>query len=257
MKSTLFLILVFIAVFQGCKTPGTLSSGTVHSSHNSPDWGGVYKGVLPCADCEGIRTALRLKSDNTYELVNEYIGKDSEPFKASGSFTWDRSGRKITLDESINGSWKQSYQVGENALVSLDMKGKIIEGPLADNYILRKEKDVITERYWKLTHLGGREISFLPGQPREAFFMLKEKDNRINGNGGCNTFFGTYTLSEGSRIRFSELASTMMACPGLNTERQFLDVFETADNYSLNGDTLTLNKARMAPLARFVAVWFR
>lgn len=46
----------------------------------------------------------------------------------------------------------------------------------------------------------------------------------------------------------------MMACPGVEGEERFLDVLTRADSYSLRGDTLVLNRARMAPLARFVAV---
>jgi heat shock protein HslJ len=66
---------------------------------------------------------------------------------------------------------------------------------------------------------------------------------------------GSYELSEGSRISFSQFASTMMACPDADFEPEFLKVFGDADNFSLKGDTLSLNKARMAPLARFVAAF--
>ena len=34
-----------------------------HNSRNSLDWNGVYKGVLPCADCEGIETVITLLND--------------------------------------------------------------------------------------------------------------------------------------------------------------------------------------------------
>jgi heat shock protein HslJ len=37
----------------------------------------------------------------------------------------------------------------------------------------------------------------------------------------------------------------------MDLENRFLQVINIADNYNLNGNTLTLNKARMAPLARF------
>jgi hypothetical protein len=46
-----------------------------------------------------------------------------------------------------------------------------------------------------------------------------------------------------------------MACPNLETETHFFKALQMADNYILNGDTLILNKARMAPLARFEAVY--
>lgn len=51
------------------------------------------------------------------------------------------------------------------------------------------------------------------------------------------------------------MAVTMMACPDMRIERMFLEVLQVADNYSLSGDgQLSLNKARMAPLAQFEIV---
>jgi len=43
----------------------------------------------------------------------------------------------------------------------------------------------------------------------------------------------------------------------METEREFLQVLETADSYFLKGDTLMLNRARMAPLARFENVFLK
>ncbi|MFX6794395.1 copper resistance protein NlpE N-terminal domain-containing protein, partial [Acinetobacter baumannii] len=47
---------------------------TAHTAENSLDWDGKYKGTLPCADCEGIKTELELKDDKTYELTETYLG---------------------------------------------------------------------------------------------------------------------------------------------------------------------------------------
>jgi hypothetical protein len=44
-----------------------------------------------------------------------------------------------------------------------------------------------------------------------------------------------------------------MACPD-DLEQEFLQVISEADNLSTDGKYLSLNKARMAPLARFVVV---
>ena len=66
---------------------------------------------------------------------------------------------------------------------------------------------------------------------------------------------GTYTLEEGNRIKFSKMGSTMMACPdGIINERDFLEVFELADNYTINNNELSINVGRRAPLAVFEAV---
>ena len=53
------------------------------------------------------------------------------------------------------------------------------------------------------------------------------------------------------------MASTLKACPDVEVnESEFLNVFELADNFSLSGDTLSLNVGRRAPLAVFKAVYF-
>ncbi|WP_118195013.1 META domain-containing protein [Albibacterium indicum] len=113
----------------------------------------------------------------------------------------------------------------------------------------------ITEKYWKLTELNGQPVS--GDFNKEPHFILKKEDNRVTGNGSCNGFGGSYTLDEEKgRISFSNLFSTRMACPDMSVEQAFMDVLSKVDNYSLHGDTLTLNKARMAPLAKFEAVYF-
>jgi len=48
--------------------------------------------------------------------------------------------------------------------------------------------------------------------------------------------------------------STMMMCANMDVESKLYQVLEAADNYAVNGDKLVLNKARMAPLARFEVV---
>jgi len=93
-------------------------------------------------------------------------------------------------------------------------------------------------------------------QEREVFFTLKTDENRVTGFAGCNTLTGAYTLEDGNRIRFSNMGVTMMACPDVDfNESSFLEVFNLADNYTINGDTLTLNVGRRAPLAVFEAVY--
>lgn len=115
----------------------------------------------------------------------------------------------------------------------------------------------VTEKYWKLKTLEGKEVKTAEHQEREAYFMLKTQDNRVTGFSGCNSFSGTYSLENGNRIRFSKLAMTMRACPDVDlNESDFLKVFELADNYTVNGDTLYLNVGRRAPLAVFEAVYF-
>ena len=107
------------------------------NSQNSLDWEGTYKGIIPCADCEGIKTEITIKYDLTYVIKTIYLGKvDGKTFEKTGRFFWDKTGSNITLEE-LNGNPVQ-FKVGENQLIQLDLEGKIITGALAEKYVLKK-----------------------------------------------------------------------------------------------------------------------
>ena len=121
-----------------------------------------------------------------------------------------------------------------------------------------KSSNEITEKYWKLKTLDGKDITMQDNQEREIFITLKAEGNKIVGFAGCNSLSGEYTLEEGNRIRFSNIAVTMRACPDVKVnESEFLEVFELADNYTINNDVLSLNVGRRAPLAVFEAVYMK
>jgi heat shock protein HslJ len=114
----------------------------------------------------------------------------------------------------------------------------------------------IKGKYWKLIELNGVALVKPATLNKEPYFMLNS-DGRVTGTGGCNTFSGKYELNEAiKRLRFSKMISTLMACPDMGIETEMAKIFEIVDNYSIseNGKYLSLNKARMAPLARFELV---
>lgn len=114
------------------------------------------------------------------------------------------------------------------------------------------ETNAIENTKWVITTLQGQDIADPENDGRVIHFTLNSKDNRVNGYSGCNTFMGTYKLEEGNRISFSQMATTRMACLDAKiNEAQVLSVFETADNFTIADGKLSLNKARMAPLAQF------
>lgn len=258
MKKPLLVAVLLTTTFFGCKptrlNDNTGEAMTADNSRNSLDWQGVYRGVLPCADCSGIRTQIILNKDLTYEMALQYVGKESGVIKSNGMFQWNGAGGIITLTGSRE---PNQYLVGEGKLFKLDKDGKRIQGDLAEQYVLKKGDNEIIEKYWKLVELRGKKVTPFENQNREPHFILKEIDKNVIGHGGCNSFHGVYELSTGNRIRFSKMASTLMACENMELEKEFLDVLEMADNYYVNVDTLQLNRARMAPLARFAAVYFR
>ena len=107
-----------------------------HNSSNALDVEGEYKGMLPCANCEAIKTVIVLNSDKSYIRHTTYRGKDVKVFEETGVYSWNSEGNTITLSGIKNGP--NMYFVGENKLIQLDMDGKRITGNMADKYVLHK-----------------------------------------------------------------------------------------------------------------------
>ncbi len=243
---------IVLAALAGCSVSSEqsrLPSGD--NSRNALDWQGAYVGIIPCADCEGIRMRIELRGDGTFSRSLTYLGENVAPRTDSGTFAWDAAGSKIALEGATDGS--QQYQVGENVLFPLDRDGQRITGDLAARYRLEKTVNDprIENRRWQLVELNGQSVETPPG--REGIFLeLDGAQSRVTGNASCNRFSGTYDLTANNRLRFApNMISTMMACAELERERAFLDALARVDNYSIGDDVLSLNRARMAPLARF------
>jgi heat shock protein HslJ len=126
--------------------------------------------------------------------------------------------------------------------------------PVTDKNADNQAGQVITDVRWRLIELGGQKVTATATLSHEPYMILLSEDNRVTGNGSCNNFSGTYELGKESRITFYRMMSTRMACPEMEVEDHLMQVFESADSYALKEDTLSLNRARMAPLARFAAV---
>src|SRR5262245_45784650 len=114
MKLTCLFAMSFLAVLwlgscvSSPKTPTALATSS-HNSQNSLDWDGVYHGVLPCADCEGIATMISLNKDNRFQIWRKYKGKQDSTIYSKGTFTWNKEGSAITLNE---GSTSTTFWVG-------------------------------------------------------------------------------------------------------------------------------------------------
>lgn len=232
---------------------GTASVPDAHSSRNSLDWAGTYSGVIPCADCPGIRDTVTLHADGRFERTLVYLERSVKPQVERGSFSWNAAGSNVTLRET--GGAGQHFKVGENRLIHLDQQGNPITGELAGHFVLDKHlhDPAIEGTTWTLIELRGKPVDAGPAS-RKAFLRLDADEALASGNASCNSFSGGYAIKSGSRIRFDEnLRVTMMACPEMSNEQQFLEVLRVADNYTVAAGVLSLNRARMAPLARFEA----
>ncbi|MDH6250919.1 putative lipoprotein NlpE involved in copper resistance [Chryseobacterium sp. H1D6B] len=106
----------------------------------------TFSGVLPCADCEGIKTELKLFGDEAYEMTRTFVGDpgSSNNTIEKGRLTLERGFGKDN-DASLyilnpNDSKNKEYYVilssNNNELIKLDEDLKIINS--SQNYKLQK-----------------------------------------------------------------------------------------------------------------------
>lgn len=105
-----------------------------HNSKNSLDWNGVYQGIIPCADCPGIKTTITLHRDSSFLYTAEYL-ESKTILEDHGKFTWLNDGSAVHLKGKTVDT---KYQVGENVLVQMDQDGKMISGAHSNLYNLQK-----------------------------------------------------------------------------------------------------------------------
>jgi len=257
MKTTVIntFCVVLVMLFTSCNSNKKKEDPMVEDIQSEPigdnsmtslDWEGTYEGLLPCADCEGIKTVVSINKDNTYVSKETYVGKDTTPFESKGTFKWDKQGQKITFSDK-NG---KSYFVGENTLIHLDREGNKISGDLAEKYKLMKIKDQLAGKKWHLVSFRGEEI-----QPKEAKterpHIEFSEDLTLIGYTGCNNLRGGYTLEDGLKIKFSKLISTKKFCPEMETENEFLKTLNVAASYAFEDHALVMYDSEHQRLAQF------
>ena len=114
-----------------------------------------YFGVLPCADCAGIRTELTLIEDpktggpQTYELTETYLGtmsQEEKPVTTRGAWSTlrgvdgDAAAAVIALDGGGNAERARRFErLSDRELRQLDREGKRIDSSL--NYVLSRMAD--------------------------------------------------------------------------------------------------------------------
>jgi copper homeostasis protein (lipoprotein) len=260
MKTRIANLLILLMAFTGCNSSKKINKleqpADMHTNQISLDWAGTYRGVTPCADCPGIETALTLNTDNTYQLQTRYLERSEQTFVETGKFNWAQNGQSVTLQPQPNSTLKQ-FKVVENAVIQLSIDGQEIEGNLKQMYVLQKMGNgnsyTVLDKKWQLTHMNGVAIEASDSETA-PWLVLHSNDGRINGLGGCNRFFGSYTLTN-EKIEFSNLGATKMACLNMELETAFFNMLEASKKIVLSATgQLELSDANNQVLGVFKAM---
>lgn len=104
---------------------------------------------------------------------------------------------------------------------------------------------------WKLASMEGITEEAINSEEGNFAMQFNAKEGMLAGRTNCNTFFGKYT-DENGKLTFSEMGMTRMMCPDMTQEDVFMQALSTVDNYTIEGDVLTL-KAGEKAVASFKA----
>lgn len=104
-----------------------------YSSLATNDVVGMYRGTIPCADCQGIDITLEFLGEKLYRSTSVYLGKNGEARRDNG--IWSTSGNIITL---MSNDDKQIFEKVPEGLRMLGHDGRKIESSMSELYILKK-----------------------------------------------------------------------------------------------------------------------
>jgi heat shock protein HslJ len=217
---------------------------------------GVYRGLVPYPNTDGVETIITIKKDGTYLFRSRVVGKPDDTFEMNGRYNLNREGI-VVLDKTGEQSTSSIYTTGPDILTQLDSKGQAIPEDSAGRYILKRIPAEITETYWKLISLYGSPVVWTGSPTREPHIILRLGGFRVFGHSGTNSFSGTYVLKDGGGISFSKVISTMVASPNMHIERGLYKALGETNSFTIDEGIFTLGEKGKEPAAVFEAVYLR
>lgn len=179
--------------------------------------GGIYIGVLPCADCSGIRYRLHLRPDRAFVLETGYLGKEQGPANPGavlGVWTESADGRTLELRQASEPPMFFAIRDAET-LRKLDMQGRPIKSKL--NYELVRSHAV--EKFQPVLRLQGmyRYMAdaglFRECLSRALFPVAQAADNAVLERG-----YGAARAQPGQEV-FVTVEARIAAQPSMEGDR--------------------------------------
>ena len=93
---------------------------------------------------------------------------------------------------------------------------------------------------WIISSVNGTELG---KQEKTPFLAFNVEEKTVHGNASCNIVNGGFT-QEGNKansLKFSQMISTMMACPDMDTEKTILEALNKVASFTLNDDKSSLS----------------
>lgn len=94
---------------------------------------------------------------------------------------------------------------------------------------------------WDLVEMNGKQIELAEGITT-PFIGFNQQEDRVYGNAGCNSFFGTMLIDSTNvdALRFDNMGSTKMMCANMEMEDEFLQTLGLVQSIEYNGEKMQL-----------------
>ena len=138
MKKILILSTIILLIIIGCSSAPEFVPDPKNVTFLT---NGIWLGMLPCADCEGIDYQINFKNDYTFKQKSVYKGKSEEIFIDEGRWGF-------VSDSVIAVSGNEDYKmflIQQDHLVMLDQDGNKIESSFEERYHLSKDDGTVKE----------------------------------------------------------------------------------------------------------------
>ncbi|MDI1317124.1 META domain-containing protein [Flavobacterium sp.] len=114
-----------------------------------------------------------------------------------------------------------------------------------------KGKFPLAETKWELVELNGKTVA--KTTKRDYFINFDSKSGTFKAFVGCNKISGNYFMKSTTKLGFTNVISTRMACENMDVERNFFNNLQKTDNYMIEGKMLHLHMGKKA-IAKFEAI---
>lgn len=99
---------------------------------------------------------------------------------------------------------------------------------------------MLSAHEWMLDEIVYTDNDFTETPPAGVTVMFADSTKAVSGNGGCNHFHGTYTLSGENKIVINSPAATLRACPNMEFEGKYFKLLGQVDEYKVDENSLEL-----------------
>lgn len=94
---------------------------------------------------------------------------------------------------------------------------------------------------WNIVELNGKVLD--PAETNQLI-ELDMARRTLSGKAGCNRMMGQVEYSESHKhiVKFPQVATTRMACPNMDSERELLQALDKVVRFEAEGETEKVNK---------------